>query len=316
MKDAVLARLQSRLKMRHMLLLRALGKVPNLRRAAASLSLSQPVASTLLKELENAFGERLFERTVRGLEPTPAGTAMASWAVLVLADLESARDDLKSISQGRAQRLRIGVSPLATPTLLPQALGLLLQSYPKATFSVQTGIESALTAACLRGELDCAVCRLAPEADHSALTYVSLYSETSDVVVRKQHPLARTGAFLPLDMDEYPWILPLSHGAPYNLVARRLLDVGCRLPHVVVETWSTLVITNLLQNNDWLAVLPHSVAQQYIQAGTLALLPFSLPDTLLPLAVITRKSTPVNASLLGALVDALQKSSKKLQKAA
>jgi DNA-binding transcriptional LysR family regulator len=313
-KEPVLARLHSRLKMRHMLLLKALGSVPNLRRAAASLNLSQPVASTLLKELENAFGERLFERTARGLEPTPAGTAMASWAMLVLADLESARDDLQSISQGRTQRLRIGVSPLATPALLPQALGLFLQVYPKATFAVQTGVETALTGACLRGELDCVVCRLVPEADHSALKYVPLYSEISDVVVGVQHPLAKTKAFVARDMDRYDWILPVSRGAAYNLVAKRLLDEGCRLPHVVVETWSTVVITNLLRYNDWLAVLPHSVARQNVEGGTLAVLPLDLPDTLLPLAAITRKSTPANETLLGVLIESLQRSARKLQK--
>jgi DNA-binding transcriptional LysR family regulator len=315
MKEPVLARLHSRLKMRHMLLLKALGAMPNLRRAAASLNLSQPVASTLLKELENAFGERLFERTTRGLQPTPAGTAMASWAVLVLADLESARDDLRSISQGKTQRLRIGVSPLATPALLPQALGLFLQVYPQATFAVQTGIETALTGACLRGELDCVVCRLGPEADHGSLKYVPLYSEVSDIVVGAQHPLAKSKAFVARDMDRYHWILPLSHGAPYNLVAKRLLDEGCHLPHVVLETWSTVVITNLLRYNDWIAVLPHSVARQNVEAGTLAVLPFALPDALLPLAVITRKSTPINETLLGALVESLQKAARNLQKA-
>jgi DNA-binding transcriptional LysR family regulator len=314
MKSAPLARLHSRLKMRHMLLLKALGTVPNLRRAAASLSLSQPVASALLKELEHAFGERLFERTARGLQPTPAGNALASWATLMLADIEAARDDLKAISQGRSHRLRIGVSPLAAPALLPEALGLFLEAYPLATFAVQTGLEDDLTAACLRGELDCIVCRLVPEATHAALRYVPLYSELSNVVVGVQHPLAGARPFVTTDMDRYPWILPVSRGAPFNLIAKRLLDEGCGLPRVVVETWSTIVITNLLRHKDWLAVLPRSVAKQGVAAGTLAVLPFALPDTLMPLAVISRKSTPENEELLAALLDALQKSARKLQK--
>lgn len=316
MKEPMLARLHSRLKVRHMLLLKELGTVANLRRAAVSLNMSQPVASALLKELENAFGERLFERSARGLQPTPAGLAMVSWATLMLADLESARDDLKSISQGRTRRLRIGVSPLAAPTLLPQAIKMFLATYPKATLAVQTGLEDTLTAACARGDLDCAICRLVPDATPHSLRYVPLYSEMSNVVVGAQHPLARTKSFVASEMDRYGWILPTSQGAPYNLVAKRLVDEGCQVPRVVVESWSTLVITNLLRNGDWLAVLPHSVARQSVEAGILAILPFELPDALLPLVAISRKSTPANEALLAALADALQKAAKRLQKAA
>ena len=315
-KEPTLARLHSRLKVRHMLLLKALGALPNLRRAAASLNMSQPVASALLKELENAFGEQLFERTARGLQPTPAGSAMAAWAGLLLADLELARDDLKSISQGRTRRLRIGVSPLAAPTLLPHALKLFLETYPKATVALQTGLENSLTAACLRGELDCVICRLVPDAVHGSLRFVPLYSEVSHVVVGAQHPLANAKTFPAKELDRYDWILPTSQGAPYNLVAKRLLDEGCQLPRVVVESWSTLVITNLLRQNDWLAVLPRSVARQGTEAGILAILPFELPDALLPLAAISRRSTPANEALLAALVDSLQKAAKRLQKPA
>jgi DNA-binding transcriptional LysR family regulator len=306
-KGPLLARLHSRLRMRHMLLLKTLGSSPNLRRAAATLNLSQPVASTLLRELEDAFGERLFERTAHGLEPTVAGTAMTAWAVLVLADLEAARDDLKSIAQGRSRRLRIGVSPVAAPSLLPRALGLFLTRYPKATFAIQTGIESALTDLVTRGELDCVVCRMTPEADSSALSYTTLYSENSDVVVGAHHPLANSTGFVATDMNSYDWILPLSAGAPYNLVAKRLLDEGCELPRVVVETWSTVVIVNLLQFGDWLAVLPRSIARQHANAGSIAILPFPLPDALLPLAILTRKGVARNEELLTALIESLQK---------
>jgi DNA-binding transcriptional LysR family regulator len=295
-----------------MLLLKALGAVPNLRRAAATLSLSQPVASTLLKELENAFGEQLFNRTARGLEPTVAGTAMASWAVRVLADLESARDDLKAIAQGASRRLRIGVSPVAAPTLLPRAVGKFLAHYPKATFAIQTGIESSLTDLVLRGELDCVVCRVVPEADSSALTYSILYSEPSDVVVGAHHPLAEAKVFKASQMDAFDWILPVSRGAPYTLTAKRLLDEGCRLPRVVIETWSTIVVVNLLQSGNWLAVIPHSIASQHVRAGTLAVLPFTLPDALMPLAVITRKSVAEDDKLLETLVESVQQAAQEV----
>lgn len=314
-KDPPLARLHSRIRMRHMVLLKVLGATPNLRRAAASLSMSQPVASTLLREIEEALGQQLFERTARGLQPTAAGIAMSRWAGLLLADLESARDDLKSIAQGQSRRLRIGVSPVAAPTLLPRAVAAFLQRYPKATITIQTGVESTLTANVAKGELDCVVCRLVPEASSGTLTYTALYSERSDVVVGAQHPLNAVSNFEPKDLDAYDWILPVSQGAPYNLVAKRLLDEGCALPRVAVETWSTVVIANLLQAGNWLGVLPRSIARHQARSGGIAILPFTLPDALFPLAVITRSGMAAGDELLGALVEAVRKAARETAKA-
>jgi DNA-binding transcriptional LysR family regulator len=98
----------------------------------------------------------------------------------------------------------------------------------------------------------------------------------------------------------------MSSGAPYNLVARRLLDEGCALPRVVIETWSTVVIVNLLQSGDWVAVLPRSIARQHAKSGAIAILPFELPDALLPLAVITRRGVAANEELLSALVESVK----------
>jgi DNA-binding transcriptional LysR family regulator len=315
-KRPPLARLHSRLKIRHMQLLKTLGATPNLRRAAASLSMSQPVASTLLREVEDALGERLFERTARGLQPTAAGQAMARWARLVLADLESAREDLGAIGQGQSRRLRVGITPVAAPTLVPRAVAAFRQQFPKATIAIQTGVESTLTDNLARGELDCVVCRLVPEASSSALSYTTLYSERSYVVVGMQHPLAKVKELAPRQLDAYEWILPVSQGAPYNLVAKRLLDEGCRLPRVAIETWSTVVIVNMLKFTDCLAVLPHTVAHHHSQSGVISILPFTLPDALLPIAVLTRAGIAGNDELLLAFVDSIQKAVRESAKGA
>src|SRR5207237_2710650 len=91
---ASMVRLHSRLKMRHMLLLRTLGTTLNSRRAALEMNISQPSASALLREIEDAVGTELFEREAHGLRPTPSGRAMIEWAGIILADLERASLDL------------------------------------------------------------------------------------------------------------------------------------------------------------------------------------------------------------------------------
>jgi len=48
-----------------------------MKRAAASLHLSQPAVSRSLQEIESSLGLKLFERATRGMMPTPAGQILA-----------------------------------------------------------------------------------------------------------------------------------------------------------------------------------------------------------------------------------------------
>ena len=54
----------------------AAAQAGSLSRAAAMLGDSQPTLSRRLAQLEQALGQALFERSPRGLAPTPAGRAL------------------------------------------------------------------------------------------------------------------------------------------------------------------------------------------------------------------------------------------------
>ncbi|HVL36255.1 MAG TPA: LysR family transcriptional regulator, partial [Burkholderiales bacterium] len=102
------ALLSRRLKLRQLLLLRALGETRNLRRSASALNLTQPAATRLLQELEAALGLQLFERSRRGMAPTPYGEAMIRHARAVLADLDGAREELAALAEGSQGRVVVG----------------------------------------------------------------------------------------------------------------------------------------------------------------------------------------------------------------
>src|SRR4051794_41408294 len=79
--------LRARLKLRHLQLFMALDEHRNLHRAAANLNLSQPAASKLLSDFEEALGFPLFERHARGIEPNRYGELMIRHARVILSEL-------------------------------------------------------------------------------------------------------------------------------------------------------------------------------------------------------------------------------------
>ena len=72
--------LRARLKARQLALLVAIADHRSLRRAATEVAVSQPAATRLLAELEDALGVPLFERASWGMQPTPYGDTLIRYA--------------------------------------------------------------------------------------------------------------------------------------------------------------------------------------------------------------------------------------------
>src|SRR5438045_7603596 len=76
---------------------------PELRHLRESLGITQPAVSIAVRHLEDSIGIALFERTARGMMPTPAGAALALRVKRALAEIRHAAADiasLRGITQG------------------------------------------------------------------------------------------------------------------------------------------------------------------------------------------------------------------------
>ncbi len=91
----------------------------NISRAAVALHLSQPAVSGQLRQLQDEFGEPLYQRDGRGVRLTPAGEQLASYATRLRDTWRQAhayRDALRGLESGT---LRVGASTTPASYLLP-----------------------------------------------------------------------------------------------------------------------------------------------------------------------------------------------------
>lgn len=77
-------------------------------RAAERCRVSQSGLSAAIRRLEQELGARLFERTTRSVEPTPAALALLPHAREILAQTAAARDAVVRASHQLAGSLRVG----------------------------------------------------------------------------------------------------------------------------------------------------------------------------------------------------------------
>ena len=114
--------LLNRLRMRQVALILAIDERQTLRAAAAELGLTQPAATKMLQELEDALGQPLFERVGRRLQRNAAGERVLEYFRSLRGNIEALNRELGELRQGSSGRLAVGSIMAASPGRLTQAL--------------------------------------------------------------------------------------------------------------------------------------------------------------------------------------------------
>jgi DNA-binding transcriptional LysR family regulator len=297
--------LRSRLKMRHVLLLVAIDEHRSIHKAATGMNITQPAATKLLADLEKLLALRLFERSTRGLVPTPHGESLVRHARTILGTLDHARSELGAISDGAAGKIKIGVLLVVAPVLVPRALLRLKERHPTMTVLVQEGNLASLLPALHRGDLDLVVGRLTTDFDSAGLHFEFCYEEPMCVVVRRGHPLCGAAAPTLAELAGESWILPTPDAAYRQRIDAAFRQEGVEPPARLVESVSILTNKALLQGSDMLGVMPLNVARHYESRGELATLPVTLPMPSGPVGIITRSAAAATSAQLD-LLDAIR----------
>jgi DNA-binding transcriptional LysR family regulator len=176
---------------RHLRYALALAEHQHFGRAAASLGIAQPPLSAQIAALEREVGERLFDRTSRGVFPTAAGTAFLDRARRALAEMSGAVTDAGRAARGESGRLRMGFIGSALLAPLPGVLGRFQRSRPDVRLDLREMGSPDGVAALIAGELDVAVGRGAPRgAGAEGLVTAPIGADHLIAVVASTHPFA------------------------------------------------------------------------------------------------------------------------------
>lgn len=124
---------------RELALLRAMYLHPTVTAAAASVHMSQPAASALLRGLETRLGFALFSRDQRRLQLTSQGRALVPEVLNALSAMDTVDRLAGDIRKGATARLNVGAVAVAATMLLPQALVSVRRVHPQVALTVRAG---------------------------------------------------------------------------------------------------------------------------------------------------------------------------------
>jgi DNA-binding transcriptional LysR family regulator len=124
-------------------------------RAAQHLNLAQPTVSLRLKELQEAMGASLLERTSRGLSATAEGRALLPRVAAILSELQGIKG--QDPTRAVVGPIRVGLAEGFAVSCLPPLLAGLLEDTPALQPEWVVATSTTLEAALLKDTLDIAV---------------------------------------------------------------------------------------------------------------------------------------------------------------
>lgn len=172
----------------------ALARHRNFARAAEALHVTQPALSRSIAGLETAVGEKLFNRTRQGVEPTAFGELLLARGGALL---DRARDLERAIAQMRGLEigeLRIGAGSYPSEVSIGRAIGRLMQRGPRLRVEVETADLRTIVEDLLGRRLDLAVIELSVVDGEARLAVEPLPEHPVYFYCRAGHPLLAEAA--------------------------------------------------------------------------------------------------------------------------
>lgn len=151
-------------------------------------NLALPSASARLRGMEEVAGLTLLDRGRRGISPTPAGSALAHHARLVLQQVDRMRGELGEFAGSLRGRVRILANTAAMTEFLPEALAPWLAAHPRVDIDLRERQSTDIVAAIAGGHADIGIASDA--VDHGGLETLAFAVDRMVLVAPADSPLA------------------------------------------------------------------------------------------------------------------------------
>lgn len=221
--------------------------------AAVAVNSTQSSLSVLIRELEEAIGLRLFDRTTRKLALTDAGQEYLVHARRILAEVEHAHLSTTELVARKRGRVVVAAPPIMAAALLPPIIAEFHRDYPNVSIVVEDVPPSEIVPGVASGQIDCGLGVFGDTPEGVKAT--ALFKERLLLVARAGHQLLGRPAIRWADLRDQP-IIAIKGSAHI----RRELDIRLRLARVtdapVIEVRQMLTVLGMVSAGLGVAIWP------------------------------------------------------------
>ncbi len=255
----------------------AVAKNLSFTKAAEALFMTQPAVTFQIKQLEEHFDTRLFDRAQGRISLTPAGAVAFEYAERILA-LDAELDDrIKEFSGTDAGPLLIGASTTIAEFLLPRVLGEFMALHPAVVPRLFVANSDAVQERVAERSIDLGF--IEGVSHLPSLASDECCEDELQVVCAPAHPLASCKAVAPGALTEHAYV-----GREIGSGTREVIDGYLRKAglapdslQLVMEASSPEALKGLVATGLGFAIMSKATVRMEVRLGALVRVPLSPP---------------------------------------
>ena len=253
----------------------AVAKHLSFTKAAEALFMTQPAVTFQIRQLEEHFDTRLFDRAHGRIALTAAGQVALEYAEKILGMSAELDTRLKEMSGQVAGPLLIGASTTIAEFMLPQVLGEFKSRYPGVVPRLFVANSEAVQARIAERTLDLGF--IEGESHLPSLVTDTCSEDELQVVCAPSHPLAKAGAVAPKALTEHAYISREPGSGTREVIDHYLQKAGVSPDalQVVMELGSPEALKGLAATGLGFAIMSRATVAKETQLGQLVRIPLA-----------------------------------------
>ncbi len=263
-------------------------KVMSFTKAAEALHMTQPAVTFQVKQLEDFFNTRLFDRTHNKITLTEAGKVVYDYSGQVLELYERMNSDVREMTGEVTGTLVVGASTTVAEYMLPSLLGAFKKQYDDVNIRLQVGNTDAIVAMVENNMIDFGLVE-APVHNKNLDVHVCRIDEMQ-LICPKDHPLAKRNKVTIEDIRKYGYVSREEGSGSRAVINTYIREQGMSYSDlkVVMELGSPEAVKMAVESDVGVAIVSRTTLAKELKLDTLSAIPLD-PPLLRPFSHIKQK---------------------------
>ena len=238
-------------------------------KAAAELFVTQPAITKHIRELEDQYKNKLFERKGNQIELTAAGSLLFKYADDLFAIYRNIEFEMNALIDVQQGLLRVGASTTIAQYVIAPDLAGFRKKFADIRVSLINGNTDQIERALINKEIDLGI--IEGRHKNPEISYTEFLKDEIVLICSKDHPLAKRTSINPEELLDNRFVLREQGSGTLEVIGHKLKPFNIKPADLAVEIYlgSTESIKLYLLHSPCLAFISiHSVSKE-VKSGEL-----------------------------------------------
>lgn len=246
-------------------------------KAAESLHMTQPAVTFQVRQLEEYFNTRLFDRTHNRISLTEAGERVYKYADRIFALYAEMENSVRDLTGEVSGVLMLGASTTIAEYMLPALLGDFKAKYPEVSIRLQVANTDGIVSMVENNIIDLGVVE-APVSNKN-LVVETCRMDQMVLIVPPGHELANEKSVPITELTRYPYICREEGSGTREVMLEAMNAAGANAAdlNIVMELGSPEAVKGAVEAGMGVSILSRATIEKEIKLGSLVAINIEQP---------------------------------------